>query len=249
MIKISGSIVIYNENKETLKRIIENFLSLEYTKELIVIDNSLENTLEAFCNEYKDIRYLHSKVNLGFGAGHNLAFKNLSKSSDIHLIVNPDVYFNVDNINKFLKWFYTSKDISLAIPMVLNPDGSIQSIVRKIPTPWNLISRRIGLSSGEINIEKNEINDIPFAHGCFMTFKTAIFAELDGFDERFFMYMEDIDIFIRAKQFGRTVINSNYEIYHEYRKGSSKSIRLLVWHIVSAVKFFLKYGIIKLYRK
>jgi len=75
----------------------------------------------------------------------------------------------------------------------------------------------------------------------FMVFKTDIFQRLGGFDKRFFMYMEDIDIFIRAKQYGKTVIDTHYKIYYEYRKGSSKNTKLLIWHIVSAIKFFWKY--------
>ena len=56
------------------------------------------------------------------------------------------------------------------------------------------------------------------------------------------MYMEDLDIFIRAKKYGKTVINTNYKIYHEFRKGSSKSFKLLKYHIISAYKFFKKYN-------
>ena len=240
--KISASIVIYNENKETLKKVIDSFLALELEKELIIVDNSPDDELSIFCQSFESISYIFSGENLGFGGGHNLAFKNLKEKSDIHMIINPDVYFDFDEINSFLNWFYNQKDVSLATTKVCYPDGKNQNIIRNIPTSFfDLVKRKLKLNSGELDIKENIIKEVPFAHGCFFVFKTEVFQNLSGFDERFFMYMEDIDIFIRAKKYGKTVINTNYKIYHEFRKGSSKSFKLLKYHIISAYKFFRKY--------
>ena len=238
--QITASIVIYKEDKEVLKESIESFLSIPLKKELIIVDNSPSEELRVFCETFQNTIYIKSKKNIGFGAGHNLAFQNFTLSSTIHLIINPDTYFVSSDIKEFLEWFYISKDISLATPQVFYPDGSVQNIARNIPTPLSLIKRRLNIDTDELIVKDNFIEDIPFAHGCFMVFKTEAFKKLDGFDERYFMYMEDIDIFIRAKKFGKTVINTNYNIYHHYKKGSSKSIKLLCLHIISAIKFFSK---------
>lgn len=240
--KISASIVIYKENKETLKKIIDSFLSIkDIKKEFIIVDNSPDNELKTFCESFEGVSYVFSEGNLGFGKGHNLAFKNLKKKSDIHMIINPDVYFYSDEINSFLSWFYVQKEISLSTTKVCYPDGKNQNIIRNVPTVIDLIKRKLKIASGELYIEDNCIKEVPFAHGCFFIFKTEVFEKLGGFDERFFMYMEDLDIFLGAKKYGKTVINTNYKIYHEYRKGSSKSLKLLFWHISSAIKFFFKY--------
>ena len=241
--KISASIVIYKENKETLQKVINSFLSLnDIKKEFIIVDNSPDNELKTFCESFDGVSYIFSGENLGFGRGHNLAFKNLKEKSDIHMIINPDVYFNSDEISSFLNWFYEQKEISLATTKVCYPDGENQNIVRNVPTIIDLIKRKLKIDSGELHIQDNSIKEVPFAHGCFFIFKTEVFEKLGGFDERFFMYMEDLDIFIRAKKYGRTVINTNYKIYHEFRKGSSKSFKLLKYHIISAYKFFKKYN-------
>ncbi len=242
MIKISASIVIYNENKKILERVIKNFLDLEFEKELIIVDNSPINVLGEFCEQFDSVKYIFSGKNLGFGVGHNEAFVNLSLDSDIHMIINPDTYFDSKSIGNFLKWFYSEKNVSLSVPQVLNIDGSVQNIVRNIPTPLSLIKRKLNISHDEIDIKNNSIVDIPFAHGCFLVFQTDVFKKINGFDERFFMYMEDIDIFIKAKKYGRTMINTNYSIYHEHRKASSKNLKLLWIHILSAIKFFKKYN-------
>jgi len=239
--KISASIVIYNENKETLQKVITSFMALNCPKELVIVDNSPVKTLEPFCQSFNSVKYIFNGKNLGFGVGHNLAFENLNEASDLHMIINPDTYFEAQEIEKFLAGFYASEDISLATPLVCNEDGSIQNTARELPTPLGLIKRKLKIERGEIKVKINTLQEIPFAHGCFMVFKTDVFQKLGGFDKRFLMYMEDVDIFIRAKQYGKTVIDTRYKIYHEYRKGSSKNMKLLVWHIVSAIKFFWKY--------
>lgn len=241
--KISASIVIYKENKDTLQKVINSFLSFkDIKKEFIIVDNSPSDELKVFCENFEGVSYIFSGENLGFGRGHNLAFKNLKDKSDIHMIINPDVYFNSDEISSFLNWFYEQKEISLVTTKVCYPDGENQNIVRNVPTIIDLIKRKLKIDSGELHIQDNSIKEVPFAHGCFFIFKTEVFEKLGGFDERFFMYMEDLDIFIRAKKYGKTVINTNYKIYHEFRKGSSKSFKLLKYHIISAYKFFKKYN-------
>lgn len=239
--KISASVVIYKEEEKNLKKLFDSFFSLSIEKVLIVIDNSPSNNLKEFCESFDNLKYIFTGENLGFGKGHNLALNYLPNKSDIHMIINPDIYFDADEISNYLKWFYEQKNISLSTPKVCYPDGTNQNIVRNIPTIFSLIKRKLKLNMDEIIIEDNTIQDIPFAHGCFMIFKTDVFLQLKGFDERFFMYMEDIDIFIRAKDFGKTVINTNFKVFHEHRKGSSVSLKLFLIHLNSTFKFFSKY--------
>ena len=250
ILKVSASIVIYNENQNTLQKVIKSFLDIELYKELIIVDNSPSDNLKDFIKTFSNVKYIHSGKNLGFGAGHNLAFRYLTFQSDIHLIVNPDTYFDALQMKEYILWMFEHQDISLSVPHVFYPDDTYQYTIRHIPTPLDLFKRRLnigGLFDKYINKDEfhhtsfTETSEIPFAHGCFFIFQTKVFQNLQGFDERFFMYMEDLDIFIRAKKYGKTVLNPNYKIYHEYRKGSSTSLKLLYFHIVSAIKFFWKY--------
>ena len=238
MIKVGVSIVVYQENEQTLQRV----LNLLNDFNVVVFDNSNEDRLRKVCNYYDNVLYYFNNKNIGFGAGHNRAFSLLQEQkNDIYLVLNPDIFFNIEVLKYFLQWFYQSKGTALALPNILNEDGSVQHVVREVPTITSLIKRKLGLKTDEITIQKNSICEIPWAHGCFMAFKMDVFKKLGGFDEQFFMYMEDVDIWLRAKQYGKTVINTNFEIYHEHRRGSSKNIRLFYCHLVSAVKFFLKY--------
>jgi len=236
--KLIASVVVYNEKPIVLQRLIDDFLSINFEKKLFIIDNSPKNTLEEFCSAYNNVIYIFNNNNLGFGKAHNISLRYID-DSDIYLVLNPDIYFQSSQMEGFLKWFMDSSDIVLAIPKILNIDGTTQHVAREIPTPISLLKRKFHIEKGEINIADNSIVEIPFAHGCFMAFKGQVFKKLDGFDERYFMYMEDIDIWIRAKRYGKTVINTNFSIYHEHRKGSSRSIKLFFIHLLSAIKFFI----------
>lgn len=63
-----------------------------------------------------------------------------------------------------------------------------------------------------------------------------------GFDERFFMYLEDNDLSRRVGQVSRTMFYPHVSVIHEYKKGSYKNPKLLIYHITSAVKYFNKWG-------
>ncbi|UCN00608.1 glycosyltransferase family 2 protein [Sulfurimonas sp. SWIR-19] len=235
---ISVSIVIYNEKFEVLDRLLSLF---DEKYKIYIFDNSPKNKLEDLCKKYSNINYIYNNgENIGFGAGHNKLFREFAIESEVHLIVNPDIYFDTKELKNFLQWFEHS-DAVMALPKILNTDGTTQKVVRKIPTPLDLMKRRIGLEQGELKVPEKSVTEIPFAHGCFMALKMNVFKKLGGFDERFFMYMEDVDIWRRAKKYGKTVINTNYSIYHEYRKGSSKNLKLFWYHIISVLKYFWKY--------
>ncbi|NPA03855.1 MAG: glycosyltransferase family 2 protein [Epsilonproteobacteria bacterium] len=238
--RVSASLVLYKEEERLLSSTIESFLKIEFDKELIIIDNGENYSLVKPYLFFPSINYLSSSKNIGFGAGHNLAFNSLSKPSSIHLILNPDISFDKE-INSFLKWFLKEKEIVLALPKVLYSSDLPQPIVRKIPTLFSLLKRKLKIDEGVLDFPDKEILEIPSAHGCFFAFKPEVFKELKGFDERFFLYLEDIDIWMRAKKYGKTVINPNFHIYHHWRRASSKDFKAFLWHLQSWVKFFKKY--------
>jgi GT2 family glycosyltransferase len=84
--------------------------------------------------------------------------------------------------------------------------------------------------------------EVPHLSGCFMMLRTAVFETVGLFDERFFMYLEDVDYSRRVHTRYKTVYYPEVSVYHQYHKGSYKRWRNLKYHIVSAVKYFNKWG-------
>ncbi len=242
---ITASIVLFKENLETIKKTIDSFLKTPLEKKLYLIDNSPINYLESHF-EHLEIDYIYVGNNIGFGKAHNLVLDKIN--SDFHLILNPDVEFQSNVIPNLIKVLLNETSVSFITPKVLYPSKEIQFVCRKHPTFFDLINRKLKISKG--NICKNEYQDQDlekpfypdFIHGCFMLFKTEDFKRLKGFDERYFLYMEDADMCRKIDDIGKKkLFYPKIEITHQHQKGSSKSIKLFLFHLSSAFKYFLKW--------
>ena len=88
----------------------------------------------------------------------------------------------------------------------------------------------------------NKIIEVPQLSGSFMLINTAILEKSGIFDERYFMYLEDVDLTRRVSEYAKTIFYPAVHIVHEHHRGSYSSIHLLFRHISSAIKYFCKWG-------
>ena len=247
---ITASIVIYREEISVLQKAIDSFLGSPFAKKIFLIDNSPDSSMENHFQHPK-IQYLSCKKNLGFARGHNFILQRLQQEeSDFHLVLNPDVTFNPNIFNLLILELQKDLHLSLMAPRVLFPDNRLQYTARRYPTVKEMILRILKVSNEltkkqEFRHKNLGLSLYPdFIHGCFMLFKTKDFLELNGFDERFFMYMEDVDICRRIDQHGkRKMYYPKVSIQHEFRKGSSKNLKLFFVHLSSAIKYYKKWGL------
>lgn len=172
-------------------------------------------------------------------------------NSKYHLILNPDTSFGPEVLEQMVTYMDANSDIGLLSPLIRYPNGDIQYLCKQLPTPMDLIIRRF------IPLKKwkerrnyqyemrdtgyDRIMDVPSLSGCFMLTRLDVLAEIGGFDERFFMYLEDLDLCRRIGEVSRTVFYPEVEIVHEYTRGSRREVRLLWHHVVSALKYFWKW--------
>lgn len=230
-IDITSSIVTYKNDKLQLQNVIFSFLNTNLRIKIFIVDNSPNDELRSICTDER-IEYLFNNENIGFGAGHNIAIKRVLEFSKYHLILNPDIYFAKGNLEKLYDFMERNNDVGLIMPKILYPDGSIQYLCKKLPTPFDLVARRFipsslqpffqeRLDSYEFkNRNYDEIMEVPYLSGCFMFIRTKIFKEIGIFDERFFMYFEDTDLCRRIGEKYKTIYYPNAVAYHEYAKGS-----------------------------
>lgn len=250
---LTASIVAYHNDPVELERAIMSFLNTELEVKLYIVDNSDTDKLRSLCSDPR-IEYHFSGNNLGFGAGHNMALRRSLKLAPYHLIMNPDVYFPPGPLDVLIRYMNLHHDVGVVMPKILNPDGSLQYLCKKLPTPFDLITRRFipgflspfmqnRLAAYEFrNRDYNSEMDVPCLSGCFMFVRTSVFEEVGFFDERYFMYLEDVDLFRRIGVLYRVVYNPAAYVYHAYAKGSYNNSLLLLRHVQSAVKFFFKWG-------
>ena len=83
---------------------------------------------------------------------------------------------------------------------------------------------------------------VPNLSGCFLFVRSSLFLRLGGFDERYFMYLEDVDLVRRFGDISKTIYNPLIYIKHNYAKGSYRNSLLLKYHIISAILYFNKWG-------
>ena len=243
---ITASIVLFNDDLEILEKTVNSFLNTSIKKKLYLIDNSNSNKLEAFFKS-PEIEYLFVGKNIGFGAAHNLVLNKIS--SNFHLILNPDVVFSSGVISFLIAALHENPYVTFVTPKVLYPITKPQYICRKHPTFFDLLNRKLKISKNQFLNREYRDRDLQkpfhpdFIHGCFMLFKTTDLQTLKGFDERFFLYMEDADICRRIYKSGKKILfYPKVEIIHQHQQGSSKSIKLFIIHASSAIKYFLKWG-------
>jgi len=249
---ITASIVLFEENIHELSKAVSSFLKTPISKKLFLIDNSPSEELKDKFT-HPDIEYIFTRKNVGFAAGHNLVLEKIKNNSKYHLVLNPDVSFGPEVIPNLISKMEKEKDLSLIAPKVLFPNGDHQFSCRRYPSLLELMVRRMGFMKNMFSsiIKKGEYDDKnlttafypEFIHGCFHLFKTEDFAKIGGFDERYFLYMEDVDICRKIDITGKKKMYYPKEhIIHVLKKDSSKKFKFLMIHWSSIIRYFFKWG-------
>ena len=246
---INVSIVIYKQSFEEIGALVGKLLKSDVISHVFLIDNSpTEN--QDFQN--LKVNYIFNNKNIGYGSAHNLAMhKTVEQNTPYHLVINPDIDFEFEILLKIENFMNNNSDIGLLMPKILYPSGEIQYLCKLIPTPFDLIFRRfLPKSWTKKRTEKfelrasgyNKIMNVPYLSGCFMFLRTEALRTVGIFDERFFMYPEDIDLTRRIHKKHRTVFYPEVQVVHHHAKGSYINLKLLFIHITNMIKYFNKWG-------
>ncbi|MCQ2462878.1 MAG: glycosyltransferase family 2 protein [Clostridia bacterium] len=244
---VSGCIVTYN-NADKIEKTVSSLL--ENTKgvnlHLYIVDNcSSDGTAQLVEEKFPSVKVIRAEKNAGFGAGHNLVIPYLD--SDFHAVINPDIVIEDDVLTALCETAQKYPGAGLLSPKIINPDGSEQLLGKKIPSFKYLAAHRLykpGQEPGRLMKEycMTDGGDEPFeiknATGCFMFFRTAEFKRLGGFDERFFMYLEDCDI---ARRANTALFVPGVQVKHMWERASKTNKKLLMVHVQSIIKYHLKW--------
>ena len=248
---ITASIVVFKNEPSLVVAAVKSFLASSLEGVLFLVDNSPRNTLRAYFDHEPRVQYIFNNKNLGFGAAHNIALKkSAALGARYHIVLNPDVYFDQGVVPKLLTLMDNHPEVGLVMPKVLYPDGRIQHLCKLLPSPGNLFTRRF-LAKWFSRINHvyelkfsgyNKVMDVPCLSGCFMFLRNDCLKKIGLFDERIFLYTEDIDLTRRIHKHFRTVFFPEVSIYHLHERGSYKRLMPFLFHLSSAVTYFNKWG-------
>lgn len=245
MTEVGAAVVAYRSGDE-LRRCVES-LTADGVEDIVVVDNAssvIESTERILGNV--QVRWCSIGRNVGYGAAMNLATSKLR--SEFVVVVNPDVVVHQGAISA-MRSHLEDPSVMIVGPKVVNPDGSRYPSFREIPPLWvaaihavlglvwpdNPVSRRYRGS----DIDPEASLDVPWISGACMMLRRRDFVNIGGFDPRYFLYLEDVDICRRVALWNGKVRYEPAAVVTHVQGASSTQlpIRSLAAHSRSLVQY------------
>ncbi|MGQ9524888.1 MAG: glycosyltransferase family 2 protein [Armatimonadota bacterium] len=237
---------------DCLRSIKETLCGLSY--EVILVDNRSEDGCGAYVlSEVPDAVVLSPPARSGFGRNMNLGM-SVSRGRFV-MIANPDVRLLDGCTQELVAFLERTADAGIAAPQLLNADGSLQASCRRFHTWGSLILRRGPWARRFANShavrrfmmadwDHSSEADIDWAIGACLLVRREALEQVGGFDERFFLYFDDVDWCLRMHKAGwRVCYVPQARAIHFYRQESAKSVisSAGAHHFASLVKFVFKH--------
>ncbi len=232
-----------------------------FVYEIIYVDNASTDPISVGFLEQADrdgrIKLVKSPKNLGFAGGNNLGVKN--STGDIIFILNPDTAIYPDTLQKMVDYLEAHEKIGMLGPQLVYSDGTIQESCRRDMGIMDLAIKRTFLRyipGFRERVQKYLMTDfdhhktqpVELLTGAAMMLPRAVFEQVGGFDDQYFLFMEDFDLCKEVRKAGYEVVyypEAKVEHYHKRLSGGNFFTMLtkrVFWlHVQSATKYFWKW--------
>jgi GT2 family glycosyltransferase len=247
------SLVVYDSPPGDLRRLIKSLLKISTPYKLWVINNSQKINYKPLFDDIPCLQYVQNKKNEGFGKAHNITLA-AAKAHGVKyvFVINPDIYFYEDISVPILNFMDKHKDVGMLMPSILNTDGTKQHLPKLLPNPALVLLRKLNLRHSKSvsvidNYElrhapKETIFETPNISGCCTIIRTEILGETGYYDPRFFLYFEDWDLSRRVFKRHKTILYPFVNIFHSRSSQKKASLKKLMYHFISYLKYFNKWG-------
>lgn len=250
--KASACIVVYNGGEEAAgaaRSLTEHTKDVELS--VTLVDNASPDGSGAWLERQAlgpRTRLVRLARNAGFGKGHNAVLPELV--SEYHFVVNPDITVDDDAVSQLCAWMDAHPDVVMATPQLLFPDGTEQYTAKRRPTFLALLARQLplpflkGVEAHYLmrDADLTKPQEIDFCTGCFFVMRTDVFRKMGGFDESYFMYVEDADITRRAQDYGKVMFVPDAHVYHAWHRDARKKWKNFWQQIRSMLHYWHKWG-------
>lgn len=255
--QIDVSIITVGMNHSSfIKKLYNTLYSLHRPNisfEAIYIDNcSKDDSVEFIRNSYPEVKIIENDKIHGFSYNNNIGAR--IAVGKYLAIINPDIQLLENCLDILFAFYEENKQTGIVVPMLLNPDLTLQYSVRNFINIPFLFSRI--LTKGNDNSEKKKIKSylckdldskqtqfINWSIGAALFLSREFFNEIKGFDEDYFLYMEDEDLCLRSWKAKRPVVyHPKSKMIHNHLRSSKKIGKRTFMHFKSLLIFFLKHG-------
>lgn len=255
---VSALVLNYRSPKDTVRCVqaLRNQTIADHI-EIVVIDNHSQDEsigfIRARLRTLPNVRVVEQRTNTGYSSGNNSGRR--FAHGRYMLIINPDNALPPTALQRMLGILASRPDAGIVGPALVHPDGSIRPSARQFPRIADLVRKRLFPGSWQTaydrsvrSMQEHEAVEVDWLVGACLLMPTELFRDLGGFDERFFLFFEDIDLCRRVHALGRKVLYLPQVKVPDPKKRLSGSsifsllIRKTTWiHLVSASKYFWKW--------
>lgn len=240
--QISIIILTYNSSRY-ISSLLESLTSkykkeiLEKKLEILVADNSSQDDTVELSKKFTAVKTINNGGNFGYAKGNNLASKKAQ--GEILIFMNPDAKFDSGDMFELTETL-EDKKVGIVGGKIIDFHGKNEPSCGKIYTLFNTLCLAFGIEE-KVGIRfapKKEMK-VGFVSGAFLAIRRTLFEELHGFDEHYFMYIEDQDLCFRAKKLGYEVVFNPKAVIQHVGEGSSNRTFAVV-NIYKGLLYFHK---------
>ena len=215
---------------------------------IVVDNNSSDGSASALAVDGLEIMVIHQAHNVGFARAANAGAR--AGDAPFVLFLNPDARLVADVIANCVAYCDASNAARADIvsPRLVGPDGVSRRSCARRPTAGGLIAQCLFLDKIAPSLfpplfmnewDHGETREVDQVMGAFLLMRRSLYDELDGFDERFFLYFEDVDLCARAKSAGARIVHLADAVAEHRGGGSSERVpaRRIGWFATSLVRY------------
>jgi GT2 family glycosyltransferase len=189
---------------------------------------------------------IENSIRKGFGENHNSAFNFIKEKNQFEwfAVMNPDIYCPSNTQALWIDLIENnfSNSIAMVCPIQTDRYGAIQDFARQLPTPSALFVRYFSKIFSNNNAGNLRPDFFDWVNGAFMIFRKDFYFNLSGFNTRYYMYCEDVDVCLRLKNHGGEIFIHKYEVIHDARRDSRKKLSHIYWHLISIFKLWTSFS-------
>lgn len=239
-------IVTYNSADHIIDNLNSIFKFLPKNTEVIVVDNNSQDNTVSRVEKYKKVNLIVQSENLGFSKSCNIGAN--SSQGRYLFFLNPDAKIEQFNNKEVLSYLENNPDVGILAPQLIMSSGKIQPSVVKTPTIFRaFLEYYLGIKNSYREYAPQTSNPLVIenAYGAAYIINRDFYNNMGGFDEKYFLYFEDLDLCRKVNKLGKRIIYyPDIKIRHAIGSSSKTNPNTLSLHRKSAIQY---YGLLNYY--